>query len=260
VRLEGTNIAITGGAQGLGRGIAHRLASEGASVMVGDINEAGAQAVADEITGQGGAAAAFGLDVRERTQVAAFVAATAERFGSLDVMFNNAGLNRPQHFLDVTEDVYAQVMDVNALGVLLGTQEAAKQMIRQGNGGKIVCTASIASHQSYASFVPYCMSKFAVAAVIQGAARALAEHGIRVTGFAPGVVDTPLWKQLDLDLMAIGDAERPGQAMEDFSAGILMGRAATPEDVAGTAVFLASSDSDYMTGQIVMIDGGMVLV
>lgn len=260
MRLQGTNIAITGAAQGLGRGIAHRLASEGAAVMVGDINGEGARSVADEIAAAGGRAEAFTLDVRERDQVAAFVATTAERFGSLDVMFNNAGLNRPQHFLDVTEDVYADVMDVNALGVLLGTQEAARQMIRQGHGGKIICTASIASRQSYASFVPYCMSKFAVAAIIQGAARALAEHGIRVTGFAPGVVDTPLWEQLDADLMSIGDSEAPGQAMADFSAGILLGRAAQPDDVTGTAAFLASSDADYITGQIIMVDGGMVLV
>ncbi len=81
-----------------------------------------------------------------------------------------------------------------------------------------------------------------------------------MNGFAPGVVDTPLWKQLDADLVAIGDAEEPGQAMKDFSAGILLGRPAQPEDIAGTALFLASADSDYMTGQVVMIDGGMVLV
>jgi meso-butanediol dehydrogenase/(S,S)-butanediol dehydrogenase/diacetyl reductase len=97
-------------------------------------------------------------------------------------------------------------------------------------------------------------------AIIQGGARALAVHGITVNGFAPGVVDTPLWEQLDKDLMSIGDAESPGQAMQDFSAGILVGRAAQPEDIAGTALFLASADSDYMTGQVVMIDGGMVLV
>jgi meso-butanediol dehydrogenase/(S,S)-butanediol dehydrogenase/diacetyl reductase len=260
MRLDDTNVAITGAAQGIGRAIAHRLASEGAAVMVGDINEDGAMAVADEIIADGGRAAAFCVDVRDRSQVAALVAATAERFGSLDVMFNNAGLNRPQHFLDVTEDVYQQIMDVNALGVLIGTQEAARQMIRQGRGGRIVCTASIASRQSYASFVPYCMSKFAVAAIIQGAARALAEHDIRVNGFAPGVVDTPLWEQLDRDLMAIGDATEQGQAMREFSAGILIGRPAQPDDIAGAAAFLASQDSDYMTGQIVMIDGGMVLV
>ena len=151
-------------------------------------------------------------------------------------------------------------MNVNALGVLMGTQEAAKVMIAQGAGGKIVNTASIAGREGFPSFVPYCVSKFGVVAITQAAARALAEHDITVNAFAPGVVATPLWEQLDLDLMEIGDSEQPGQAMEDFSAGILKGRAAEPVDIAGTARFLASTDSDYMTAQVIMIDGGMVLV
>ena len=259
-RLAGINVAITGAAQGIGRGIALRLAIEGARVMVADLNEQGAAAVAAEIEAEGGIAASVRVDVTDRHSIVDAIAATARRHGSLDVMFNNAGINIPQHFLDVTEDVYAKVMDVNALGVLLGTQEAARQMIRQGTGGKIINTCSIASRESYPSFVPYCMAKWAVVAVIQGAAKALAPHGIRVNGFAPGVVETPLWEQLDRDLVAIGDASAPGEAIRDFSAGILVGRAATPNDIAGTAAFLASPDSDYMTGQVVMIDGGMVLV
>ena len=97
-------------------------------------------------------------------------------------------------------------------------------------------------------------------ALTQAGARALAEHNITCNAFAPGVVDTPLWTQLDADLLAIGDAQAPGQAMADFSAGILRGRAATPQDIVGTALFLASSDSDYLTGQVIMVDGGMVLV
>ena len=259
MRLADLNIAITGGAQGIGRGIALRVASEGARVMVADINLDGARSVADEIGAAGGTADAVHVDVTKRESLANVVGATASAFGSLDVMFNNAGVNQPQHFLEITEDVYARIMDVNALGVLLGTQEAAKQMVAQGTGGKIVNTCSIASRQSYPNWVPYCMAKFAVVAVIQGAAKALAPHGIRVNGFAPGVVDTPLWDKLDADLVAIGEG-RPGEAMRDFSAGILLGRPATPEDIGGTAAFLASSDSDYITGQIIMIDGGMVFV
>jgi len=260
LRLDGVNVAITGGAQGIGRGIALRLAAEGARVMVADLNLDGARAVADEIRSAGGDAGFAHVDVTKRETLVALVRATADRFGSLDVMFNNAGVNIPQHFLDVTEDVYARIMDVNALGVLLGTQEAARQMIAQGRGGKIINTCSIASRESYPSFVPYCMAKAAVVAVIQGAAKALAPHQIRVNGFAPGVVETPLWQQLDRDLVRIGDAANPGDAFRDFSSGILVGRAATPDDIAGTAAFLASPDADYMTGQIIMIDGGMVLV
>lgn len=129
-----------------------------------------------------------------------------------------------------------------------------------GGGGKIVNTSSIAGRQGYPSFAPYCASKFAVNALTQAGARALAEHDITVNAFAPGVVDTPLWEQLDADLMAIGDTEKPGEAMAAFSAGILRGRAALPHDLVGTALFLASTDSDYLTGQVFMVDGGMVLV
>jgi meso-butanediol dehydrogenase/(S,S)-butanediol dehydrogenase/diacetyl reductase len=258
--MEGRTVIVTGGAQGIGRGIVERLAAEGANVMIGDLNADGAAEVAKELNDGGLSADAHEVDVSQRDSTQELIAATVSRFDQLDVMFNNAGFNKPEPFLDVTEEVWQRVMDVNALGVLIGTQEAAKQFIRQGTGGKIVNTASIASRQGFPAFAPYCASKAAVLSITQAAARALASHGITVNGFAPGVVDTPLWKQLDLDLVSIGEAKQPGEAMADFSAGILVGRAAQPADIAGTALYLASSDSDYMTGQIVMIDGGMVLV
>ena len=258
--VAGKRVVITGAAQGIGLGIAERLAREGAHVCVADLNADGAEQAAAAIRGAGGSAVAAAGNVAKRADVRAMIDACVEEFGGLDVMFNNAGFNKPEPFLDITEDVWQQIMDVNALGVLLGCQEAAKTMIAQGTGGKIVNTASIAGRQGFPSFVPYCASKFAVVAITQGAARALAAHDITVNAFAPGVVATPLWEKLDKDLMDIGDSERPGQAMEEFSAGILRGRAADPADVAGTARFLASTDSDYMTGQVVMIDGGMVLV
>jgi len=183
-----------------------------------------------------------------------------DRFGKLDVKFNNAGVNRPMNFMDVTEENWRYIMEINGLGCLIGIQEAARQMIAQGGGGKIVNTASIASRQGFDNVAPYCASKWAVVSLTQSAARDLAQHDITVTGFAPGVVATEMWEQVDRDLMEIGAAERPGQAMEEFSAAILKGRVARPEDITGTTTFLASRDSDYMTGQIVMIDGGMTLV
>jgi meso-butanediol dehydrogenase/(S,S)-butanediol dehydrogenase/diacetyl reductase len=133
-------------------------------------------------------------------------------------------------------------------------------MIAQGNGGKIINTASIASRQGYDNIAPYCASKFAVLSLTQSAARDLAKHKITVNGFAPGVVATQMWNQLDKDLIEIGASARPGQAIEEFSSGILLGRPAAPEDLVGTTNFLASSASDYMTGQTLMIDGGMILV
>lgn len=258
--VEGKRILVTGAAQGIGRGIVERLAAEGAKVCVADLNAEGAEQVAAALRDSGGEAVAASGNVAERTDIRNMISTCVSELGGLDVMFNNAGFNKPQPFLEVTEEVWHQIMNVNALGVLMGTQEAAKVMIDQGTGGKIVNTASIAGREGFPSFVPYCVSKFGVIAITQGAARALAEHGITVNAFAPGVVATPLWEQLDLDLMDIGDSERPGQAMEDFSAGILKGRAADPADIAGTARFLASTDSDYMTAQVIMIDGGMVLV
>jgi meso-butanediol dehydrogenase/(S,S)-butanediol dehydrogenase/diacetyl reductase len=258
--MQNRTVIVTGGAQGIGKGIAERLAAEGAKVMIADLNEEGATATASRLASSGKSVASHVVDVSDRESTRHLIADTVARFGQLDVMFNNAGFNKPEQFLDITEDTWQRIMDVNALGVLIGTQEAAKQMIDQDTGGKIINTASIASRQGFPAFAPYCASKAAVLSIIQAGARALAEHGITVNGFAPGVVDTPLWKQLDADLMEIGESEKPGQAMDDFSAGILMGRAATPHDIAGTALFLASSDSDYMTGQVVMIDGGMVLV
>jgi meso-butanediol dehydrogenase/(S,S)-butanediol dehydrogenase/diacetyl reductase len=260
MRLQDRNVIVTGGAQGIGRGIVERLAREGANVMIGDLNGDGAAEVAAELSGQGMNVEACEVDVSVRQSTVDLISSAVESFGRLDVMFNNAGFNKPEQFLDITEDTWHRVMDVNALGVLIGTQEAGKQMISQGEGGKIINTASIASRQGFPAFAPYCASKAAVLSIIQAAARALAQHEITVNGFAPGVVDTPLWQQLDSDLMDIGESERPGQAMEDFSAGILVGRPAQPDDIAGTALFLASADSDYMTGQVVMIDGGMVLV
>ena len=164
------------------------------------------------------------------------------------------------NFMDVTEDNWNFIMGVNGLGCRIGMQEAAQQMIAQGTGGKIVNTASIASRQGFDNVAPYCARKFAVVSLTQSGARDLAKHNITVNGFAPGVVATEMWEQVDKDLMDIGAAERPGQAMEEFSSEILRGRVATPADITGTTNYLAAPDSDYMTGQIVMIDGGMVLV
>ena len=133
-------------------------------------------------------------------------------------------------------------------------------MISQGRGGKIINTASIAGRQGYPNIAPYCASKAAVISLTQAAARELAKHKITVNGFAPGVVDTPLWAQIDREHIEIGETTKPGEAMSNFAAGILLGRVATSDDITGLALFLASSDSDYMTGQTIVIDGGMVLL
>ena len=263
-RVSGRSCIVTGAAQGIGRAIGEALLDEGADVCFADLNGDKAAAVAAlneaRAAAAGGRVMSAGVDVRDRAAVRDMIVATVDRFGKLDVKFNNAGVNRPMNFLDVTEDNWNFIMGVNGLGVMIGMQEAARQMIAQGAGGKIVNTASIASRQGYDNVAPYCASKWAVVSLTQSAARDLAKHDITVTGFAPGVVATEMWEEVDRDLMAIGASERPGQAMEEFSTAILKGRVAQPADITGTTTFLASADSDYMTGQIVMIDGGMTLI
>ena len=263
-RVSGRSCIVTGAARGIGRAIGEALLDEGADVCFADIDGAKvaevARANADRAEAAGAKVTHAAVDVARREDVRAMIDHAVSVFGKIDVTFNNAGVNRPMNFLDVTEENWQHIMNINGLGVLIGMQEAARQMIAQGTGGKIINTASIASRQGFDNVAPYCASKWAVVSLTQSGARDLAQHNITVTGFAPGVVATEMWESVDRDLLEIGASERPGQAMEEFSAGILRGRVARPDDITGTTTFLASRDSDYMTGQIVMIDGGMTLV
>jgi meso-butanediol dehydrogenase/(S,S)-butanediol dehydrogenase/diacetyl reductase len=258
-RVEGKSIIVTGAGSGMGRAFALGLAREGAIVGVLDLRKEAAEAVCDELAAEGLRAVPLAADVTRRDLVSAAFDAFIAEAGHLDVLFNNAGFNVPMHLMDVTEENWRSIMEVNGLGTLIGIQEGARRMIPRREG-KIINTSSIAGRQGFPSFAPYCASKFAVNALTQAAARGLAEHNITCNAFASGVVDTPLWTKLDEDLMSIGDSEEPGQAMADFASGILRGRVATGEDILGTALYLASADSDYLTGQVIMIDGGMVLV
>ena len=262
-RLAGKNALITGAARGMGAAVGEFYAAQGAKVCLGDINIEGCSRVAARIEAAGGEAIAVELDVTKRADMKAAVDATVGAFGSINVMLNNAGINKPMMFLDVTEENWDIIMKVNALGVLIGMQEAAKAMIAQGkeNGPyKIINVGSILSRQAFDDVVPYSCSKHAVLAMINGGAKALVEHNITVNGYGPGVVRTELWEQLDKDLVAIGKFENEGESMDILAENmILMKRYSYPEDVIGTASFLASPESDYMTGQLLMIDGGMVI-
>lgn len=262
-RLQGKNVLITGAARGMGAAVAEHYAEQGARICVADVNLDGCEEVVGRIKGKGGEAITARLDVTSREEMKAAIDATVEAFGSINVMLNNAGINKPMMFLDVTEDNWHQIMNVNALGCLIGMQEAAKRMIAQGRPDKpykIINVGSILSRQAFDDVVPYSCSKHAVLAMINGGAKALAEHNITVNGYAPGVVRTELWEQLDKDLVAIGKFEKPGESMDKLAENmILLRRYSYPEDVIGTAAFLASHESDYMTGQLLMIDGGMVI-
>jgi meso-butanediol dehydrogenase/(S,S)-butanediol dehydrogenase/diacetyl reductase len=196
-KLDDRTILITGAARGIGAGVAKRLGAEGANVAVADLNAEGAEATAAAIRDAGDKAIGVGCDVGERASVKAALDAAVSEFGWLDVLFNNAGISKTQHFLEVTEDDYDRIMRVNGKGVLFGIQEAAKIYRSQGGGGKVVNTASIAGKEGFPLFPAYCASKFAVVSLTQSAARDLAGDGITVNAFCPGVVTTELWDQLD---------------------------------------------------------------
>ena len=259
-RVQDRVVIVTGGAGGIGAATCHAIAGEGGKVVVADLDAAAARAVADAIVESGGAATSVGVDVADRPQVQAMIRKAVDTFGALNVIFNNAGMNRARNFMDVDEENFESIVRVNAWGVVVCTQEAAKQMIAQGSGGKIVNTGSIASRQGFWDFVPYCVAKFGVLAITQATARGLIEHGITVNAFAPGVVDTPLWVGLNEDIRAIHAQSADDDPMREFATGTLIGRPAAPAELTPFLVYLASSESDYMTGQMYMVDGGQVLV
>ncbi|MEA2622839.1 MAG: meso-butanediol dehydrogenase / (S,S)-butanediol dehydrogenase / diacetyl reductase [Chloroflexota bacterium] len=259
-RVQDRVVVVTGGAGGIGAAACRAIAAEGGKVVVADLNPDAARAVADEIVDADGTATSVGVDVTDRAQVQAMIAAAVDTYGELNVIFNNAGMNRPRSFMDVDEANFDEIVRVNTWGVIVCTQEAAKQMIAQGHGGKIVNTGSIASRQGFWDFVPYCVAKFGTLAITQATARGLIEHGITVNAFAPGVVDTPMWVGLNEDIRAIHDEPPDANPMTSFATGTLIGRPAHPTELAPFLVYLASPESDYMTGQMYMVDGGQVLV
>ncbi len=260
-RLKGKNILITGAARGMGAANAEHFAELGANVCLGDLDEAEAQKMADAINQRdNGKAIAVKMDVTRREDNAAAVKATVDAFGMINVGLFNAGLNKPRFFMDIDEDNWDLIMNVNTKAMWLGMQETARQMIAQGKQDypyKLINVGSIASRKPLVDVTVYCASKYGCLALTHCGAIGLSEHGITVNGYAPGVVVTPLWEQLDKDLVDIGFKKREGQAYEDIVRDALqIKRVSYPDDVKGTAAFLASSDSDYMTGQMIHIDGG----
>ncbi|WP_425104216.1 glucose 1-dehydrogenase [Ancylobacter sp.] len=259
-KLRDKSIVITGATGGIGAAIARALAADGAAITVADLAQDAADRLASEITAAGGKAIGVAVDVRERAQVRAMLDKAADAFGRVDVLFNNAGVAQTRPFLDITEEDWRFVTDVNALGVLLGMQEAVKTFRSQGGGGKIINTASIAAKQGYEPLAHYCASKFAVVAMTQAAARAFGKEGITANCFCPGVVATPMWDVIDKGFRDNKLTTKENEAFDTFAATAVLGRASQPNDLVGVARYLASSDSDFMTGQSLMVDGGMVFI
>ena len=256
--LTGKAIIVTGAARGIGEAIARELASHGAPMMIADINEEGAAAVARSINESGGSAIACRLDVTERDTVVSAIRKTQAEFGRLGCMVNNAGIAQGKAYLSLDESDWRRVMDTNALGVLIGTQEAAKAMIEQGRGGSIINTASIAGKQGFKELAHYCASKAAVISLTQSAAKAFGEHQITVNAICPGIVETEMWNVLGADMHNEGWSTSPDEAFRVNAALAVLGRPSVGQDLAGIVRFLASDESRFITGQSIVVDGGII--
>jgi meso-butanediol dehydrogenase/(S,S)-butanediol dehydrogenase/diacetyl reductase len=250
-------VLITGGGRGIGRGIALRLAADGHDIALVDVNEAGIGSVVDEVRGLGGKATAFVADVSDREQVFAAVDHAQEALGGFDVMINNAGIAQVAPIDDVRPDELERIWSVNVNGVLWGIQAAAARFTANGTRGKIINASSIAGHDGFPMLGVYSATKFAVRALTQAAAKEYAAQGITVNAYCPGVVGTDMWVTIDKRFAELTGAAE-GETYEKFVGGIALGRAQTPEDVAAFVSYLAGPDSNYMTGQAVLIDGGLV--
>jgi NAD(P)-dependent dehydrogenase (short-subunit alcohol dehydrogenase family) len=253
--LQGKNAIVTGAGQGIGRAIALRFGAEGAVVGVADIAGDNAHAVADEILLGGGAAVPLAVDVRDRRAAADMVDKFATASGGVDILVNAAGVIRVRRLLEITEADWDAVIDVNCKGTLWCSQAAAATMVAQGRGGKIVNIASQSGRRGEKHGLVYCASKASVISMTQSMALALAPHSITVNALAPGIIDTPMWEDIDSQAAALlglplGEAKRKAVAQ------IPIGRIGRPQDVAAAAVFLASADADYVTQQCLNVDGG----
>ncbi|NVN53153.1 acetoin reductase [Mycolicibacterium hippocampi] len=260
--LTGKVALVTGGARGIGRGIALRLARDGADIALVDVRSEGINAVADEISEIGCKATTFVADVSDREQVFAAVDHAAGALGGLDIMVNNAGIALVGPIAEVTAEEVNRVWSINVNGVLWGTQAAVAKFKELGNkeAGKlsrVINASSIAGHDGFAMLGVYSASKFAVRALTQAAAKEHAADGITVNAYCPGVVGTDMWVEIDKRFAELTGAAE-GETYDKFVGGIALGRAETPDDVAGFVSYLAGPDADYMTGQAGLIDGGLV--
>jgi NAD(P)-dependent dehydrogenase (short-subunit alcohol dehydrogenase family) len=280
---------VTGAGQGIGQGVALRLAREGAAVVIADYNVGTAAETGVEIQMAGGQALPYAVNIADVGAVQTMVDDVAAHFGRIDILVNNAGVVQTKPLLDLDETDWDRVIDVNQRGTFFVLQAVARQMIRQlpealrsGAGvadllssqlgktaaeaattseplaasyGKIVNFSSIAGRRGRPLSTHYAASKAAIISITQSAALALAPYRINVNAVCPGIVPTPMWTQIDQDRAQLFGAKE-GEAMAAFIQQVPLRRAATPEDLAGVVAFLCSPDADYITGQAINVDGG----
>ena len=252
MRLKGKTAIITGGARGIGAAIAAAYVREGARVCVADIEFDVAKATAAHI---GGASFAVHLDVTKLDSIEACVKHVEHIAGGVDILVNSAAIFDMGRFEDTTEKSYDRQFAVNVKGTLFMMTAVSRSMIARGKGGKIINFASQAGRRGEALVVVYCASKAAVISMTQSAGLALIKHGINVNGIAPGVVDTPMWDVVD-GLFAKYENRPLGEKKRLVGESVPFGRMGKPDDHVGAAIFLASSESDYVVAQTFNVDGG----
>jgi D-sorbitol dehydrogenase (acceptor) len=252
MKLKDKVAIVTGGARGIGAAIVRAYAAEGAHVVIADIEIGVAEALAREL---GGKAMAIALDVRDSGSIATAISTTVSKLGGIDILVNNAAIFDMAPILEITEASFDRQFAVNVKGLFFTLQAAAAQMVKQGGGGKIINMASQAGRRGEALVGVYCATKAAVISLTQSAGLGLIKDRINVNGIAPGVVDTPMWDQVDA-LFARYEGLPVGEKKRQVGLAVPAGRMGTPDDYRGVAVFLASSDSDYVVAQTYNVDGG----
>ena len=248
-RLKGKVAVVTGAGQGIGRGIATRLAEEGAKVAVADINPDTAANTAGEINAAGGVACAIKLDVTSLKDATAAAEAVERQLGPLDILVNNAGWDKVLHFLETDEELWDRLIDINFKGVLICVKAFAPRMLERP-GSKIVSIASDAGRAGGVNDAVYSGCKGGVIAFTKTLARELARYRINVNAVAPGFIDTPLSQGISGSIPGYGDR---------LMRIVPLRRKGLPEDIAGAVAYLASKDADYVTGQIISVNGGMTM-
>ena len=267
-RHQGKIAIVTGSGQGIGRGVASRLAQEGATVVIAEYNQHNADETASLITAAGGTALAYQIDISSVEQIDQMVIDVVERYGRIDILVNNAGLNKPTPLFDLTPELWDPIHQVNERGLFFCLQAVAKQMVaqvpdavkQQGRAqrsyGKIVNFSSVAGRSGRPYDAAYSATKWAVLSITQSAASYLAPYNINVNAVCPGLVPTPMWDNID-KVQGTRQGLPQGEWIRQSIDRIPLKRAASAEDIAAAVSFLCSDDADYITGQALNVDGGI---